>query len=242
MRFLTSAPDLVFTHVHVASNVHFKVQHSLNPSGNLRPHPTQPSAPDFLPLSPLLLPPLHVPLNPAPIGGTGTLHAFPMEQDWMKKVNGRWQRPRWVLRKCLCTSFIPPHRPQKPPPLGKPALIMATKQPPTPPLPSVHPPKLPQRPVSQPRSSTGSVASQASIPRRLQRKLPGPHTHTLRKQLLPLAHKHAARASTTAHPTLRRYRRHPAACAELVGPSQESLRDDSSPVHEDAKYSHEYFF
>jgi len=77
MHFLTSVPDLVFTHI--ASNVHFKVQHPLNPSGNLCPHLTQPSAPDFLPLSPLLLPPLHVPLNPAPIGGTGTLHAFPIE-------------------------------------------------------------------------------------------------------------------------------------------------------------------
>jgi len=33
-----------------------------------------------------------------------------------------------------------------------------------------------------------------------------------------------------------------AACAELVGPLQEGLRDDSSPMHEDAKYLHEYFF
>jgi len=32
------------------------------------------------------------------------------------------------------------------------------------------------------------------------------------------------------------------ACAELVGPSQEGLRDDSSPVREDAKYLHKYFF
>jgi len=165
----------------------------------------------------------------------------------MKKVNSRWQRPRWVLRKCLCTSFIPPHHPQKPPPLRKPALIMATKQPPTPPLPSVHPPKLPQRLVSQPRSSTGSVASQASIPRHLQCKLPGPHMHTLCKQLLPLAHKHTARASTTAHPTLRRYRRHPApiptATATTLAPSLTAyfhLRPVFHPFtwHSDLLYIH----
>jgi len=33
-----------------------------------------------------------------------------------------------------------------------------------------------------------------------------------------------------------------AACAELISPSQEGLRDDLSPVHEDVKYSCEYFF
>jgi len=32
------------------------------------------------------------------------------------------------------------------------------------------------------------------------------------------------------------------ACAELVGPSQWGLRDDSSPVREDAKLALEYFF
>ena len=32
------------------------------------------------------------------------------------------------------------------------------------------------------------------------------------------------------------------ACTELVGPLQEGLRDDLSPVREDAKYSREYFF
>ena len=32
------------------------------------------------------------------------------------------------------------------------------------------------------------------------------------------------------------------ACAELVGPSQWGLRDDSSPVREDAKIALEYFF
>jgi len=66
-------------------------------------------------------------------------------------------------------SFPPialsPH-PQEPPLPGKPALAVATKQlpPPPPPPTSEHPPKLPQRPVSQPRSSVGSFASQGSTP------------------------------------------------------------------------------
>ena len=33
-----------------------------------------------------------------------------------------------------------------------------------------------------------------------------------------------------------------AACAELVGPSQWGLRDDSSPVREEAKLALDYFF
>jgi len=48
--------------------------------------------------------------------------------------------------------------------------------------------------------------------------------------------------STTKSTLAQALRAITAACAELVGPSQEGLRDDLSPVREDAKYSHEYFF
>jgi len=80
------------------------------------------------------------------------------------------------------SSFLPPvalsPHPQEPPLPGKPAFAVATKQLPPPRPTSEHPPKLPQRPVSQPRS----FASQGSTPsRRLRRKLSGPHAHTLGK-------------------------------------------------------------
>ena len=63
-------------------------------------------------------------------------------------------------------------------------------------------------------STVGSFAWQGSAPsslcHRLWRKLPGPHTRTLCKQLFPFPHRLATHASPIGHPTLHRYRHHPA--------------------------------
>ena len=105
----------------------------------------------------------------APVGGIGSLHAFPMERDWTGTGTEDGESLDESFENVSApSSFLPPialpPRPQKPPPPGKPALAVATKQPPPPPPPSAHPPKLPQRPVSQPRSSVGGFASQGSTP------------------------------------------------------------------------------
>jgi len=51
-----------------------------------------------------------------------------------------------------------------------------------------------------------------------------------------------AESPTTKAAFARALRAIAAACAELVGPSQWGIRDDSSPVREDAKHALEYFF
>jgi hypothetical protein len=52
----------------------------------------------------------------------------------------------------------------------------------------------------------------------------------------------ASEPATTKAAFARALRAIAAACADLVGPSQWGLKDDSSPVREDAKVALDYFF
>jgi len=125
------------------------------------------------------------------------------------------------------SSFLPqialPPRPQKPPPHGEPALAAATKQQsPLPPPPSAHLPKLPLRPVSQPRSSVVCFASQGYPPSPFSSGVNSPVLiRTSSASSSPPSLKHTRRASSTAHPTLRRCHRHlaPIPTATAIAPS-----------------------
>jgi len=68
------------------------------------------------------------------------------------------------------------------------------------------------------------------------------HANAHRAFLYAISRFGPAESPTTKAAFARALRAIAAACAELVGPSQWGLRDDSSPVREDAKHALEYFF
>src|SRR6266852_3849972 len=93
----------------------------------------------------------------------GALHAFPMEREWTGTGTEDGESLDESFENVSApSSFLPPPSfPLRPPsmPTGKPALVLATKQPPPPPpLPS-QPPKLPQRPPHPRGSTNGSSPS-----------------------------------------------------------------------------------
>ncbi|KAF8503254.1 hypothetical protein F5888DRAFT_1660127 [Russula emetica] len=98
----------------------------------------------------------------------GTLHAFPMEREWTGTGTEDGESLDESFENVSApSSFLPsPSFPLRPPsvPPGKPALLLATKQPPPPPPLLSQPPRLPQRPIIQPRGSTNSFASHSSSP------------------------------------------------------------------------------
>ena len=95
----------------------------------------------------------------------GALHAFPMEREWtgMGTEDGESLDESFENVSAPSSFLPPPSFPPRPPSMpGKSAFALATKQPPPPP-PS-QPPKLPQRPITHPRSTTNNLAPHSSSP------------------------------------------------------------------------------
>jgi hypothetical protein len=68
------------------------------------------------------------------------------------------------------------------------------------------------------------------------------HANAHRAYLYAISRFGPAESPTTKAAFAQALRPIAAACAELVGPSQWGLRDDLSPVREDAKHALEHFF
>ena len=103
-----------------------------------------------------------------PAATPGALHAFPMEREWTGTGTEDGESLDESFENVSApSSFLPPPPfPPRPPslPPGKPALGLATKQPPPPPPLLSQPPRLPQRPITHPRGSANSFASHSSSP------------------------------------------------------------------------------
>jgi len=93
------------------------------------------------------------------------------------------------------------------------------------PLPPTHPPRLPFPLLGSPEALRSIL-----------------HANAHQAFLYAISRFGPSESTATKAAFARALRAIAAACAELVGPSQWGLKDDSSPVREDAKLALEYFF